>query len=328
MKQRSTTGVESRLASSLAWSLARNRARLPVVFGAAALVFAVSLPAVAQHAGRAMPAAPHMTYGASSGSYHPQHSSPQHAQPAPPQHSQPAPPQHAQPAPRPTVPPQSHVVPAQPNPVNATGHPAPAQPGATQPGSNRAPVVRGNPNPEAGPHTPSYGPNAHGGTSAGPGAGIRPGHLGDWMQGHQNLSPSEQQHALEHEPGFNHLPPDQQARLRGRLQELNSMSPAERQRTINRIEKMESLTPEQRQQVTHTMTQMRSLPPDQQRGVAQAFRQVRQLPPDQRAAAAQGYGRQLNPQQRDTLNNLLRAEPYLPIQRANPAPSLAPAPAP
>jgi hypothetical protein len=97
---------------------------------------------------------------------------------------------------------------------------------------------------------------------------------------------------------------------------------------INRIEKMESLTPEQRQQVTHTMTQMRSLPPDQQRGVAQAFRQIRRLPPDQRAAAAQGYGHQLNPEQRDTLNNLLRAEPYLPIQRANPAPSLAPAPPP
>ncbi len=179
---------------------------------------------------------------------------------------------------------------------------------------------------------PAYGPNGSHGNSGSPtyaGTGIRPGHLGDWMQNHQNLSPGEQQHALEHEPGFNNLPPDQQARLRARLQQLNTMSPDERQRTLNRIERMEQLSPEQRQQVTRTMGQFHGLPPEQQRGVAQAFRQIRQLPPSERSAAAQNYGRQLNPQQRDTLNNLLRAEPYLPIQHgraAQPASASPPAP--
>jgi hypothetical protein len=289
MKQRNTTGG-LRLASSLAHSFAR------LLLLAAAVAVATALPASAQHAGHAHSG----FYGVPSGSY-------QHTTTPPPLHTAPAPP-HAG---------QSNVVPARP--VAAPSHGAPAQPAPAQPAAeHRAPVVRGTPGSH--PTTPANGVGAARG-SGNASSGLRSGHLGDWMQSHQNLPPAEQQRALEHEPGFNNLPPDQQGRLRARLQELNSMSPAERQRTLNRIEKMESLTPEQRQQVTRTMGQMRSLPPDQQRGVAQAFRRIRQLPPGQRAAAAQNYGRQLNPQQRDTLNSLIRAEPYLPIQRATPPPA-------
>lgn len=166
---------------------------------------------------------------------------------------------------------------------------------------------------------PGQPPVYRGGQPAGGERGIAPGepagHLGQWMQQHQNMSPQEQQRALEREPGFNRLTSDQQARIRARLQQLNSMPPEQRQRVLNRVESMERLSPEQRQQVTRTMGQLHSLPPDRQRAVAQAFRNLRALPPDQREAAARSYGSQFSPQERDTLNNLMKSEPYLPIQR-------------
>ena len=110
---------------------------------------------------------------------------------------------------------------------------------------------------------------------------------------------------------------------RARLQQLNAMPPDQRQRVLDRVESMERLTPTQRQQVTSTMGQLHALPPDRQRAVAQAFRNLRQLPPDQREAAAQSYARNFSPQERETLNNLLRAEPYLPVKRP---PGYAPPP--
>lgn len=142
-----------------------------------------------------------------------------------------------------------------------------------------------------------------------------PGHLNQWMEQHRNLTPQQQQQALEREPGFKQLPPQQQARVRARLDQLNAMPPDQRQRVLDRVESMERLTPTQRQQVTSTMGQLHSLPPDRQRAVAFAFRNLRQLPPDQRPAAAEAYSRNLSPQERDTLNNLLRTEPYLPVKR-------------
>lgn len=178
------------------------------------------------------------------------------------------------------------------------------------------------------PEAPAF----HAGNSAQPGGGppiyrgsapnrppadiARPGHLGSWMQQHQNLSPQDQQRALEREPGFNQLPPDQQARMRSRLQQLNAMGPQQRQQVLNRVEGMERLTPEQRQQVTSTMGQLRALPPEQKQAVTRAFANVRQLPPGEREAAARNYAAGMNPQQREAFNNLVHTEPYLPIQRS------------
>src|SRR5580698_8880009 len=130
----------------------------------------------------------------------------------------------------------------------------------------------------------------------------RPGHLGSWMEQHQNLDPQAQQRALEHEPGFNQLPPDQQARMRARLQQLNQMPPQQRAQVLNRVEGMERLTPEQRQHVNATMTQLRALPPDQKQQVTRAFGAIRQMPPEQREAAARNFSGQMNPQQRDAFN--------------------------
>ncbi len=51
-------------------------------------------------------------------------------------------------------------------------------------------------------------------------------HLADWMNQHRNLTPQQQQQALEHEPGFNQLPQQTQQRMRNRLAQLNAMPPA------------------------------------------------------------------------------------------------------
>jgi|GEM_PF-1510222 len=138
-------------------------------------------------------------------------------------------------------------------------------------------------------------------------------HLAEWMNQHSNLTPSQQQQALEREPGFHDFPSQTQQRLRDRLAQLNAMPPAQRQRLLDHTEAMEHLTPDQRAQVRGAMQQLGALPPDQRRQVARSFRDLRDLPPDQRMAALNSrYGAQLNDAQRSTLNNLLRIEPMLP----------------
>lgn len=138
--------------------------------------------------------------------------------------------------------------------------------------------------------------------------------LAQWMNQHSQLSPPEQQHALEREPGFHDLPQTTQDRMRQRLNQLDSMPPAQRQRLLARNEAMEHLAPDQRLQVRGAMQQLGSLPIEQRRSVARTFRQLRDLPPDQRAAALNSdqYRGQFTDTQRSTLDNLLRIEPMLP----------------
>jgi hypothetical protein len=135
-------------------------------------------------------------------------------------------------------------------------------------------------------------------------------HLAEWMNQHSNLTPAQQQQALEREPGFHELPPQTQQRERERLAQLNAMSPERRQQIISRNEHMETLTPDQRGQVRASMQQLGALPPDQRRVVARSFRELRDLPPDQRPSAMARIP--LNDAQRATLGNLLRVEPLLP----------------
>jgi len=160
-----------------------------------------------------------------------------------------------------------------------------------------APVVRGAP----------------GGAMVGANPVAKGEHLGDWMSRHSNLSPAQQQQALERSPDFRQLPPDQQQRERNQLARLNAMPQDQRQRTLERTEMMERLSPDQRVQVRGAMQQLGALPPDQRQMVARSFRELRGLPPEERVAAMNSarYG-YLNPAQRATLNNLIRVEPMLP----------------
>ncbi len=146
-------------------------------------------------------------------------------------------------------------------------------------------------------------------------------HLGQWMAHHSNLTPQQQQRALEQEPGFRQLPPQTQQRMRDRLNQLNAMAPGQRSHMLERAEEMEHLSPPQRQQVRSAMSQLGSLPPDRRRMVARAFRDLREMPPEQRQGAlnSEQFRNAFSPEERGTLSNLLTVEPLLPPQHSQEA---------
>ena len=138
-------------------------------------------------------------------------------------------------------------------------------------------------------------------------------HLPVWMNQHKNLTPDEQQKALEKEPGFRDLPPQTQQRERERLKQLNSMSPEKRQRLLEHNEWLEHLTPPQRNQFNSAMRQLNELPPDQRVYVARTFRGLRELSPAQRQTVLNSDRfNHLTDAQRATLNSLMQVEPLMP----------------
>lgn len=140
-------------------------------------------------------------------------------------------------------------------------------------------------------------------------------HLGTWLQRHGNLTPEQQERALESEPGFNRLAPETQQRLVDRLRQLNRMPPNQRQRMVDRIEAMEHLTPQMRQQVRASFQAFHALPVDRQRLMKKAFRDLRDSPPEQRTAmmGSSQFQDQFSPQERNILGNMLSVEPYQPV---------------
>ena len=149
-------------------------------------------------------------------------------------------------------------------------------------------------------------------------------HMPQWMARHSNLSPADQQKALEKEPGFRDLPPQTQQALRNRLTQLNNMNPEQRRRMLEHTEIMERLTPQQRQQFRSAAEQYRGLPDDRRRMVARAFRDLREMPEPQRQAILNSdrFRGQFSDQERNTLSGLLSVEPYLPVERPNEGPAV------
>ncbi len=191
----------------------------------------------------------------------------------------------------------------------SAGHPAVfARP--AQSGNHPAPVVRIPPSPARGPQNPTQ-------PSLRPAGPPRGAHLGQWMQQHGNLSPQQQQRALQSEPGFNQLPPQTQQRLADRLNRLNSMPEQQRQRVISRSEAMERMTPQQLGDVRSVMGQLSSLPQDRRRMINRSFRELRAMPVAERNALlnSPGYRQQFSDEERGTLGNLLSVSPLLPDSR-------------
>lgn len=160
---------------------------------------------------------------------------------------------------------------------------------------------------------PSYPPAARNFRPV-PNSSIRPGqeHLPQWMEQHQNLSPSQQENQLRREPGFNRLPAEQQQRVMNRLRALDSRPPAERERMVARNEMFERLSPEQRQDVRSSAQSMHMMPPDRQRMMTHAFNNLRQIPPEQRQQILNSarFAHDFSPDERHVLGSLLSVEPY------------------
>ena len=96
-------------------------------------------------------------------------------------------------------------------------------------------------------------------------------HLAEWMNQHRNLTPQQQQQALDREPGFRDLPQATQQRMHDRLTQLNAMNPDRRERILNYNERMEHLSVDQRTEVRGSLQQLGSLPQDQRRAGGQVF---------------------------------------------------------
>ncbi len=172
-----------------------------------------------------------------------------------------------------------------------------------------APIERRSPQPRPG------GANGANGSNQAQRKGLPRGeHLAEWMNQHRDLTPQQQQQALDREPGFRELPQGTQQRMRDRLAQLDAMNPEQRQRVLARNEALERLTPDQRSEFRGAMQQLGNLPTEQRRPVAQTFHALRELPPEQRVSAfATGrYGPPLSDTQRAVLFNLLRVEPLMP----------------
>lgn len=136
-------------------------------------------------------------------------------------------------------------------------------------------------------------------------------HLSQWMQRRSDLTPEQQQRALQQEPGFRQLPPETQQRMMDRLQKLNQMPADQRERMLQRNETIERMNPEQRHNFQNAMQSWGAMPADRRRVLSHNFNQLRQLPPDQRAAAlnSQPYRSTMTDQERSMMSTILSAEP-------------------
>ena len=191
------------------------------------------------------------------------------------------------------------------------GHPGAARPRiAPRPSSGQTPRVQ--PGNEAGDRNPA------GARPSGRYPGEDPaGHLANWLNQHQGLSPQQQERLLHNDPNFDHLPPATQQRLMQQLHRLNQMPEAQRERRLARGAMIERMPPEEQMQVRQAGRRYMALPADRQAQVKSAFRTLRSVPLDQRDTVLNSarYRSLFSPDERGILSNLLRAEPYEPSRQ-------------
>ena len=139
-------------------------------------------------------------------------------------------------------------------------------------------------------------------------------HLQQWMENHKDLSPAEQQRALENDPSFRELPRETQQRMLDRLAQLNNMNPQQRDRTLDRTEALERLSPQQQQQWRGAVQQLKALPPGRRILAARAITDLGQMPPEQREQVIDSprFRAQFSDDERTMIRTLLTAEPYHP----------------
>ncbi|MGA7906276.1 MAG: DUF3106 domain-containing protein, partial [Candidatus Sulfotelmatobacter sp.] len=141
-----------------------------------------------------------------------------------------------------------------------------------------------------------------------PPRGVPRGHAGYWLRQHKDMSPAEQERALQNDPNFRRLSPERQQQLRQRLQHFSSLPPEQQQRVLNRMETWEHLTPEQKQQVRQFHGEMQQLSPDRRRMVGTALSDLRAMPPAQRERIidSERFKGMFSPQERDIMRGAAR----------------------
>jgi hypothetical protein len=132
------------------------------------------------------------------------------------------------------------------------------------------------------------------------------GHAGDWLRQHKDLPPSEQQRALQNDPGFRSLPPETQQRYLDRLRKFNSSPPEQQQQILRRMDRFYQLNPAQRERARDMFQQFRGLPEDRRRMLAPALRNLREMSPQdrQRVLESPTFRSNFTDQERDILRGM------------------------
>jgi hypothetical protein len=135
------------------------------------------------------------------------------------------------------------------------------------------------------------------------------------MEQHRNLSPAEQQRALDQLPGFSNLPAQTQQRYRDQLARLNNMPAEQRDRMLQYNEQLERRTPQQQEQFRSSMQFYNGLQPARKLPFGVAFRSLREMPPAQRQEVINSarFRAQFSDPEREALSNILAVEPYPPV---------------
>ncbi len=141
-----------------------------------------------------------------------------------------------------------------------------------------------------------------------------PGHLGAWLNQHQNLPFQGQEQLLRNDPSFQRLAPADQQRLMRQLHQVDQLPPQQRERRLGRAEAIEHMSPQDRMNLYASNRQLAGLPADRKALVKRAFQDLREVPLDQRQTVlnSERYQNVFTPEERGILTNLLRAEPYIP----------------
>lgn len=136
-------------------------------------------------------------------------------------------------------------------------------------------------------------------------------HLEKWMQSHGNLSLSEQQRALQNEPGFRELPRQMQQNRLNMLGRLYNMNPQQRSRMLNGVENLERLSPQQQQQWDHAVQQLHGSPIPRRRMMIHAIADLREMPPDQRQQVIDSprFAGDFSPEERQAIRTILTVYP-------------------
>ncbi len=144
-------------------------------------------------------------------------------------------------------------------------------------------------------------------------------HAGDWLRRYKGLPPSEQDRALQNDPGFRGMSPQQQQRLRQQLHYFASLPPQQQQRIVDNMDRWAHLTPEQKQQARTVFSQMRQLPPDRRRMVTTAVRDLSDMPPEERERIINSgrFKKMFSPEERDIMLGAVRL-PLAPQEGARP----------
>jgi hypothetical protein len=151
------------------------------------------------------------------------------------------------------------------------------------------------------------------------------GHAGDWLRRYKGMSPSEQDRALQNDPGFGRMSQEQQQRLRKQLHYFSSLPPRQQQRIVDNMDKWAHLTPEQKQQAREVFGRMQQLPPNRRRMVRTAIRDLSIMSPAQRERIIDSarFKSVFSPQERDIMRGATRL-PLAPTENGKPEESPAP----